>query len=190
MEEKHAHNVVITFIHSPKVHQGVDAGCERAVQPPSSLANKLWCSFWNIGLALRGLNVCQVPFTTSSSNQLETEDPVLGQEHVLLENVHIFNSFASVHFRCCMVTMKVLRQRSPHNGAEPVCGKGTRENAHVSEGALQRFIQDIADLILKVLGCYEWIEEISPTFAQHGMDLSASTAKILVVIESFPKGKK
>ena len=86
-----------------------------------------------------------------------------------------------------MVAMEILIQRSSYDGAESVRRKGTRQDTDIAKGTLEWLIQNVTDLILEVLGCDEWVNEVFPALAQHGVNFTASSAKILVIVESLPQ---
>jgi len=65
-----------------------DRSSERSIQPPTTLSNEFGSSFGHIRFGLRGFDICQSPSGPSLGNQLETEDAIFCQEHVLGENVH------------------------------------------------------------------------------------------------------
>ena len=140
MEEEHAEDVVVTLVHPPEMHQRVYTGRERSVQPTSSLADEFWSSLGHIGFPFRGFDIGQMPFRPLLGNQLETEDSILSQEHVLLENVHVFDPLTSVEFRSGMITEEVLIQRPAHDGTISVCRESSGQDADVAKGALQGFI--------------------------------------------------
>lgn len=95
MEEKQANEVVATSVHPTEMHQGVDTSRERTVEPTTTLTDKLRSSFRYIGLTLGGFDIAQMPFRAGFNDQFETENTILGQEHVLLENVHTLNTFGA-----------------------------------------------------------------------------------------------
>ncbi len=82
--------------------------------------------------------------------------------------------------------MEVLLQRSAHDGAVAVGGESTGQHRHVSKGRFQRLVENVTDLVLEVLGSDQRIEEVLPALTQHGVDFTASTTKVLVVVESLP----
>ena len=74
------------------MHHGIDRGSEIAVQPTTTLADKFCSAFGHISLTLGRLDVGQMPLGSSLCDQLETENTVLGQEHVLLEDAHALDT--------------------------------------------------------------------------------------------------
>ena len=89
-----------------------------------------------------------------------------------------------------MVAMEILIQRSSYNGAKSVRRKGTRQDTDIAKRTLQWLIQDVTDLIFEVLGRDEWVNEVFPALTQHGMNFTASSAKILIIIEGLPQCKE
>ena len=140
MEEEHADDVVATLVHPPEVHERVYAGSERSVEPTASLADEFWGSLGHIRFPFRGFDISQMPFRPLFGNQLETEDSILGKEHVLLENVHVFDPPASVELRSGMITEEILIQRPAHDGTISVRRKRSGQHADISKRALQGFV--------------------------------------------------
>lgn len=190
MKEEHSHNVMAAFVHSPKMHQGIDTSRKGAVQPSSSLPDELWSTFRDVRLSFGCFHVSQMPFGSSLGHELKAQNSILGQEHILLEDVHVLNALALVELSRRMVSMKVLLQRPAHDRTETIRRERTRQDANVTKGAFQRLVQDITDLVFEILTCYERIQEISPSAAQHGVDLAASSTKILVIVKCLPKSQK
>ena len=187
MEKEHPHDIVTALVHSPEMHQSIDAGSEGSVKPSSPLANELRSPFRYIGLSFRSLDVCQVPLRASFCYQFKTQDTIFGQEHVFLEDVHTLNSLLAKFLGKCMITMEILFQRSIHDCTVPVSRKSPGQDADVAKGALQRLIEDVADLVLEILSGDKRVKKIPPSFAQHGMNLTASATEVLVVVEGFPQ---
>ena len=133
-------------IHSAEMHQRVESGSERSVQPTASLSNEFCGTFRNIGLALGCFDVGQMPLAAGFGDQFEAENAVLGQKHVLLENVHSFNTLGSELLRQSVITVEVLLQWPTKDSAVSVCGEGTGQHGHVTEATLQRLI------------CMQWSE--------------------------------
>jgi len=92
MKEDHPDDVVARSVHPGEVHQRVESGRERPVQPSSPLANELGGAFGHICLSFGSLHVGQMPLAASLGYKLETQDTILGQEHVLLEDVHALDT--------------------------------------------------------------------------------------------------
>lgn len=186
VEEQHSHYVVAAFVHSSEMHQGVDCSRERSIKPSSSLADKFRCSFRDIRLTPRSLNVSQMPLLSLLGDQLKAKNPIFGQEHVFLENIHVLNALTPVHLRCCVVTEEILIQRPTHDSTIAIGRERAGQDTHIPKRTFQWLVQDIADLVLKILSRNKRVEKILPTFPQHCVDLPASSAKILVIIERFP----
>lgn len=131
-----------------------------------------------------------MPLGASLRNQLETQDTVLGQEHVLLENVHSLNTLLTQLFGESMITMEILLQWTTHDCTESVCGESTRQHTDITERTLQRLVQNVTNLVFEILGCHERVDQVSPTLTQHGVNFTTSTSEILVVVEGLPQGQK
>lgn len=128
-----------------------------------------------------------MPFGPGLGHEFETQNPILGQEHVLLENIHALDTLGTELFGECMVTVEVLFERSAHDCTEAVGREGTGQHADVAEGGFQRFVQDVTDFVFEVLRCNKRVDEVFPAFAQHSVDFAAGAAQIFVVIEGFPQ---
>lgn len=115
------------------------------------MANEFWRSLRNIGFTLGGLDICKMPLLPSFGDKLKTEDTILGQEHVLLEDVHVFNPFALVDLGCCVIAMEVLFEGATHDRSETIGREGSRQDTDIPEGTFQRLVKDITDLVLEVL---------------------------------------
>ena len=94
---------------------------EGPVQPTSPLTNELSRGLRHISLRLTGLDVRQCPLVVRLRNQLETENTVLSQEHVLGEDVHAVDTLGAQTICERMVAMEVLIKRTAEDSAEPVC---------------------------------------------------------------------
>ena len=159
---------------------------KRTVQPSTPLTDELRSRFRHIRLSLTGLDVGQCPPLVGFGDKLETEDTILGQEHVLLENVHTLDTLRSELLRQGVVTVEVLLERASHDRAESVGGKGTWQHRDVTERGLERLVQDVGHLVLEVLCGDEWIEQLL-ALVDHGMDLSTASAEVRVVVERLPQ---
>src|SRR5690606_34034421 len=82
-------------------------------------------TFGDIRFGLRGLDIGQMPLGPSLRYQLETEDTILGQEHILLENVHAFDTLLTKTCRHGVITMEVLLQWTTHNSPKAVRREST-----------------------------------------------------------------
>ena len=133
MEEEHANDVVATLVHAAKVHQRVNSCCERTVEPTATLGDKLGSTFGHIGFTLRGFDVRQVPLGACLSDQLETENSILGQEHVLLENVHTLNTLLSKLLRKRVIAMEILFKGASHDCTESIGRECTGQDTNVTE---------------------------------------------------------
>ena len=189
-EEELADGVVSRLEEAAKMHHGVTTGSERTVQPTSTLRDELWRIFRHIGFALRGLDVRQMPLGTGFCDQFEAENTILGQEHVLLEDTHAFDTLLAENLRECVISVEVLFERPAHDSAVSVGREGTWQHGDVSERRFQRLVQDVTDLVLEVLTSDERVDQIAPASSKHSMNLTTSATQILVVIEAFPKRKQ
>ena len=81
-----------TLVNPTEMHDSIQTGSKRTVQPTTSLTDKFRSTFRNISLTLRRLDVGQVPLETSLSHKLETQNTIFSKEHVLFENVHTLDT--------------------------------------------------------------------------------------------------
>lgn len=93
-----------------------------------------------------------------------------------------------------MIALKRYAEKAPGYAKISQCHNVLRtpityQHGNVSEGRLQRLIQDIGNLVLEILGSNKWIQQHLASLTQHGVNLTASSSKVLIVVESFPKGK-
>jgi len=108
MEKEHSNDIMRTRIHPSKVNQRVDTGSEGTVQPTTTLRDELGSFFWDIGFGLGGLDVGQMPLGASLCDQLETENTIFSQEHVLLEDIHSLDTLLSQAGRESVISVEVL----------------------------------------------------------------------------------
>ena len=93
---------------------------ERAVQPPTTLTNQLSGRLGDICLGFTRLDVCQCPLVIRLRDQLETEDTILGQEHVLREDVHSVDTLGTQTVRKRVVAVEILVEGPTEDRAVPV----------------------------------------------------------------------
>lgn len=151
-----------TLEETAEMHQRVNTGSERTVQPTTTLRDELRRRFRYISFSLGGFDIGKMPFRTSLGDQFEAENTIFGQEHVLLENAHTVDTLWSQDFGESMITVEILFKRPAHDGAVTVCRESTRQHTDVTKGTLQRLVQDVTDLVLEVLACNERVEEVLP----------------------------
>jgi hypothetical protein len=84
VEEEHPDDPVAGPVHVEEVNKRVHARRETTVEPTTTLSDELRRRLGHIGFCLAGLDVGQSPGIIGFCNELETEDTILGQEHVLL----------------------------------------------------------------------------------------------------------
>lgn len=131
-----------------------------------------------------------MPLLASLCHEFEAENAVFGEEHVLLEDIHVVDPLLPQDLRQRVVAMEVLLQRPPHDGPEPVGGEGTRQDGHVPKGALQGLVEDVRDLVLEVLHGDDGVQQLQAALPEHGVDLAAGAAEVLVVVEALPEGQQ
>ena len=102
--------------------------CERTVQPPTPLTDELRSRLRDIRFSLTRLDVRQRPAVVRFRDELETEDTILGQEHVLREDIHAVDTLGAQAVGERVVTVEVLLERSAEDGAEAIRGEGTRQD--------------------------------------------------------------
>ena len=84
-----------------------------------------------------------MPFATRLCDKLETQDTILGQEHVLLENVHALDTLFAENLGQGVVTVEILLQGTTHNGTVAIGGEGTGQHGDVAERGLERLIENV-----------------------------------------------
>ena len=174
MEEKHADNVVAGLVHAAKVHHRVDTGGERTVEPSTTLGDEFGRTLGHVSFTLGRLDVAEMPLGASLGHQFEAENTIFGQEHVLLENVHALDTLGTQLLGESVVTVEILLERASHDGTESVGREGTGQHADVAERALEGFVENVTDLVLKVLRGDQGVDQVPPPFTQHGVDLTAA----------------
>ena len=112
MKEEHPYKTMVRLIDPVKVDEGVDRSSEGAVQPPSSLSDKFCCRLRDIGLCFTRLDICEGPFLVLLSDELEAQDTVFGQEHVLLENGHAVDTLVAQTGSKRVISMEILFERT------------------------------------------------------------------------------
>ena len=166
-EEEFSDRVVSRLEESAEVQHRVTTGGERTVEPTSTLRDELWRIFGHIGFTLGGLDVGQMPFGASFCDQFEAENTIFGQEHVLLEDAHAFDTLLAQNLCERVVTVEVLFERSTHDRAVSVGRESTRQHRNVAERRFEGLVQDITDLVLEILASHEWIDQVAPTTLVH-----------------------
>lgn len=161
-EEELSQRVVTTLEHTTEVHERVDASREGTVQPSTSLGDEFWCTFGHVGLTLCSLDVGQMPLGASLGDEFETQNTILSQEHVLLEDAHTVNTLLAKDLGQSVITVEVLFERSAHNSAISVGRECTGQDGDVTERTLQGLVEDVTDLVLEVLSGDQWIDQILP----------------------------
>jgi hypothetical protein len=165
VEEEHAHEVVSTLVHAAEMEKRVNTGSEGTVEPTTTLTDEFGGTFRHIGFTLGGLDVGQMPLGTGLGDQLETQNTIFSQEHVLLENVHALDTLLSKNLGQGVVTVEVLLQGPAHDGAVAVCGESTGQHRDVTERRFERLVENVTDLVLEILGGNERVQEVLPSLA-------------------------
>ena len=137
-QEEHPHKPMPGLKHSPKVQESINRRSERAIQPPPPLPNPLCTILWHICLRLALLHVREGPFLSLLRNELEAEDTVLGEEHVLVEDGHSVDAAGGAGEG--VVAVEVLRERAALEGAEAVGAESSRKDGDVSETAFEGLV--------------------------------------------------
>ena len=57
VEEKHSHQVVTALIHPTKMHERIQTGSKRPVEPSSTLADEFWSAFRHVCITLGCLDI-------------------------------------------------------------------------------------------------------------------------------------
>ena len=113
---------------------------KRTVQPPTPLADEFRSRLRDIGLRLARLDVRQSPLVVLLGNELETEDTILSQEHVLREDVHAVDTLGPEAVRQRVVSVEVLLERPAEDGAVAVRRERTWQHGDVTETALEGLV--------------------------------------------------
>jgi hypothetical protein len=184
VEEEDADEVVAGLVHPPEVDEGVDGGSERAVEPSAALANELGGRLGDISLSLAVLDVGKGPLLALLGHELEAEDTVLSQEHVLLEDGHAVDALVTETGGQGVVAVEVLLEGAALDSTVAVGAEGTGEDRDVAEGALEGLVEDVGHLVLEVLSSNEGVQE---ALATHGVDLAGATTEVVVVVERLPE---
>ena len=116
---------------------------ERAVQPPPTLADELGRGLGHVRLGLARLDVRERPLFARLRDELKAEDAVLGEEHVLREDVHAVYPLGPEAVRERVVAVEVLLERLAEDGAVPVRGEGAGEDGDVAEGRFGGLVEDV-----------------------------------------------
>lgn len=161
MEEEHADETMSRLVQFKEIDEGVlsrgqvsklsikrvtekqtthDRCSEGTIKPTPTLTDQLNSRLRYVRLSLTRLDVRECPPITRLRHELETQDTILGQEHVLREDVHTVDTLWTKSFGKRVVTMEVLLQWSSKNGAITVGRECTRQYGDVSETALQWLI--------------------------------------------------
>ena len=136
VEEEHADGVVARPVERKEVDKSVDRRGERTVQPTTTLTDELSSLLRHIRLSLRRLDIGQGPLVALLRDEFETEDTILGQEHVLREDVHAVDTLLPETVRERVVTVEVLLERASEDRAVAIRREGTRQHRHVAEAGL------------------------------------------------------
>ena len=91
------------------------------VQPTATLTDELRSRLRYVGLCLTRLDVRQRPLIVRLRDQLETQDTILSQEHVLRKDVHAVDTLRAETVSQRMVSMEVLLQWPSKDSTESVC---------------------------------------------------------------------
>jgi len=69
---------MIRLVNLVKIDKGVNRRSKGAIQPPSSLSDKLRCGLRDVRLGFTGLDICECPFLMLLCDELEAQDPIFG----------------------------------------------------------------------------------------------------------------
>jgi hypothetical protein len=72
-------------------------------------------------------------------------------------------------------------------GVVAVGAEGAGKYSNVPKHTLQRLVQDVGQLVLKVLRGHEGVEKVSPPFSFHGLNLSTGAGYVGVGVERLPQ---
>lgn len=116
-------------------YRGMDAGKQRAIEPPPPLRDEFGDSGGNIGRGLSRLDVFEGPCLLLLCHDFETEDSIFSKVHVPLEQPSICGT--SVHSLAFEVASKgSLTIGTIEQGLVSVGTKSSRKDGNVTEDAL------------------------------------------------------
>ncbi|RUS16119.1 hypothetical protein BC938DRAFT_476698 [Jimgerdemannia flammicorona] len=156
-----------------KVPQRVHGGKETAIQPPPPLRNELGQRIRHIGLAPRRLHVMEHPSRVALGHKLIAQDAIFGEMP------------ASAPGPWCCSPLKYWAS-GPLPEAS-FCRAIPGEDGDISKYGLERFVENVGHLVLKVLGGDKRGNEVDAAGAGHGADLAAGSANVVVDVEGFPE---
>lgn len=167
-----------------EVDNSINSREEGTVQPTTTLQNQLRQVGGHIGLARGRLDVLQDPVAVALGDELETEDTIFGEVHVGREDAGV----AAVQ----LLTGKVLLQRALAvlvvlQSHIAVRREGTGQDGNEAKGGLERLVEDVTHLVLKVLSGDERVDEVLAARAQHGLDFTAGAGAHGFEIEGLPQ---
>ena len=85
-----------------------------------------------------------------------------------------------------VIAVEVLLKRPALDCTIPVGTESTGKHADVTERRLERLVQNVGHLVLKILRRNKRVDELA-TVLDHGMDLTAGATEIGVIVESLPE---
>ncbi|RDA92146.1 hypothetical protein CP533_5577 [Ophiocordyceps camponoti-saundersi (nom. inval.)] len=140
------------------LEEGVDGGEEGAVEPSAALGDEF-------------------------GDGLPAQDTILSQVHVGREHVRplTMKRLPLEILAQRPVTGLVVLQRVVAIGAQR-----PRQNGDVAEDGLERLVEDVAHLVLKILRCYQRVEQVRPQLSLHRLDLAAGAGHVGVGVEGLP----
>jgi hypothetical protein len=71
MKEEHPYDPMIRLVNPVKIDEGINRGGEGAVQPPSSLSDKLCRRLRDVSLSFTRLDICEGPFLVLLCDELK-----------------------------------------------------------------------------------------------------------------------
>ena len=185
LNEKHgfAQERVVTPEDVERVSQGVDSSEEGSVQPTTTLTDEFGHGGRYIRLSGSRFDILEDPVAISLGDELEAQNTVLGQVHVSCENssvgtVHLFTS--KVLLQWPLSSLVVLERYVA------ICGEGTRKHRDETKRRLERLIQDVAHLVLKILCRNQRVQELF-AMHKHSLDLTTGTCTHGLEIKRLPQ---
>lgn len=168
-----------------EVGNGVNGSKERSIQPSTTLKDKFSHGIWHIRFSSGRFDILENPMAVSLGHQLKTENSIFGKVHVGLEKAG-----AASTVQC--LAQEVLFQR-PFSvfvvleGNVSVGRESTRQHRNKPKGGFERLVQNVAHLILEILGCNQWVQQILAAGTQHGLNFTASATAHGFQVECLPQ---
>lgn len=138
----------------------------------------------HVRFSLTPLNISQHPPVLPLRHELPAQDTILGEVHVSSEHVGVLavqRLALKVLAQGAMARLVVLQ------GVVSVRAQRSGQHRNIPEHTLERFIENVGHLVLKVLRRHQRIEQVAAEAALHGLDLAASAGHVGVCVKGLPQ---